>query len=513
MSRPMSGRMSREERTESYSQIIRSSSIIGGGQVFNYAIGLIRIKIIAVLLGPSGVGLISLFTLITELVGSFMRFGIAQSAVREIAEANGRDDSYELAATTTALRRACLVSGVFAWALTAILAYPLSQWTFSSTDHTWPIAVLGLALLFTIMAEGQTALLQGTRRVELLAKVSIVSAILTTVVSISLYAAFDQEAIMAVLIVSAAITFAVSWWYASRVELNHCMQDWNDTWQRTRKLLQLGFAFMWSTFMAAFAALTIRTIIVRDLGVEANGLYQAAWALSSIFGSVLVGAMSTDYYPRLTALIEQKEEAAHLVNEQIEIGILIALPGMMATILLSEWIVVLFYSGEFTAAAPLLQCLVFSVFFTLISYPMGYILVAAGAAKRYAFITTAFHLLHIAGVWFLSESWGLKGIAALNAALGMIYVFGMRALVGPVIDFKWRKDTLGMMTLSTLLLVTGIMLTVTLDPKLIVLAGILFSGATAVFSLRGIAKRVGPEHRIVQFVSKLPFGRQICGMQ
>ena len=53
----------------SYSQVLRASSIIGGANGINYVVSLIRVKIVAVLLGPSGVGLIGLFQSLALMPG------------------------------------------------------------------------------------------------------------------------------------------------------------------------------------------------------------------------------------------------------------------------------------------------------------------------------------------------------------------------------------------------------------------------------------------------------------
>ena len=46
----------------SYRQIFRASSIISGAQALNYLIGLARIKVVALLIGPAGVGLFGVYT-------------------------------------------------------------------------------------------------------------------------------------------------------------------------------------------------------------------------------------------------------------------------------------------------------------------------------------------------------------------------------------------------------------------------------------------------------------------
>ena len=43
---------------DSYRQILKSSSLIGGSQGINFAIGLVKTKMVAVFLGSSGIGLV-----------------------------------------------------------------------------------------------------------------------------------------------------------------------------------------------------------------------------------------------------------------------------------------------------------------------------------------------------------------------------------------------------------------------------------------------------------------------
>ena len=49
-----------QQEQSSHKQILRSSFIIGGASVINILVGLLRMKVVAVLLGPAGVGLIGI---------------------------------------------------------------------------------------------------------------------------------------------------------------------------------------------------------------------------------------------------------------------------------------------------------------------------------------------------------------------------------------------------------------------------------------------------------------------
>ena len=91
------------DSSKSYRRILISTSITGGASVINILIGIIRIKVVAVLLGPAGIGLIGIFQSLVSTAATFAGLGIATAASREIAQANGTEDSHALAVTRQAL--------------------------------------------------------------------------------------------------------------------------------------------------------------------------------------------------------------------------------------------------------------------------------------------------------------------------------------------------------------------------------------------------------------------------
>ncbi len=77
------------------------------------AIGIVRTKAMALLLGPAGFGLMSLYSSISDLARSIGEMGINSSGVRQIADAVGSGDTDRIARTATILRRIAVVLGLF----------------------------------------------------------------------------------------------------------------------------------------------------------------------------------------------------------------------------------------------------------------------------------------------------------------------------------------------------------------------------------------------------------------
>ncbi|MGV8953313.1 MAG: hypothetical protein ACOH2M_19610 [Cypionkella sp.] len=58
-----------------YGDILKSTSLIGASSVISMALSVVRLKVLAVLLGPAGVGLFGLFNVVAELASNLAGMG------------------------------------------------------------------------------------------------------------------------------------------------------------------------------------------------------------------------------------------------------------------------------------------------------------------------------------------------------------------------------------------------------------------------------------------------------
>ncbi|MGD0744379.1 MAG: O-antigen translocase [Verrucomicrobiota bacterium] len=496
----------------SYSQILKSSSIIGGAQGINYLIGMVRTKLVAILLGPSGVGLVGLYNSATGLVGVLAGLGVGSSGVREVAEAHGSGDAERVARTIRVLRRSCWATGLLGWALTAAFAWPLSIWTFGSTEHAWAVALLGSTLLFGAIAGGQMALIQGVRRIGDIARLNVLSVVFGTIVAVGFYGWLGQRGIVPVLIIVAVINLASSWWFARKVTVPHITISWAETWQQSRRLIGLGAAFMWSGLLTATVGLITRSLIARQLGLDANGIYQAAWGISGVFAGFILSAMGTDFYPRLTAVSHDNDQVNRLVNEQTEIGILLALPGILATLIFAPWFMRIFYTAKFLPGAELLPWFVLGVFGRVISWPIGFIQLAKGASRWFVATDTASAALWLGLTVSLLHWLGLWGVALAFAILYGAEIVGNLWVGRRLSGFHWSGNVWNLLAIASVLVASGFAVQHWLSGVLGLIVGAMLTVLSVITSLRGIAARLGSQHRIVRLAARVPGLRFACGL-
>lgn len=499
--------------SSSYGEVLRSSSIMGGAQAINYLVGVLRTKAVAVLLGPAGVGLVGAYVAITTMVGTIAGLGINSSGVRDVAEAHGTGDRHRIASTVRTLRRASWVTGAAGWVLIAVLAWPLSEYTFGSPGEARSLALLGATLLLAAVDAGEGAIVQGSRRIGDLARRTMLQAVTGTLIAVSGYAWLGDRGIVPVLVATAATNCGISWWFSRRVEIEHISPSWSDTWNRSKRLMSLGLAFMWSALVTAGTSLAIRALIVRDLGIEASGMYQAAWALSGMFAAFILSAMGTDFYPRLTAVASDHAEVNRLVNQQTEIGTLLALPGVLGTLAFAPWVMRAFYSSDFAPATALLPWFVIGVMGRVVSWPMGFILLAKGASRWFATTETVFGALHLVLAFVLLRSVGLTGVAIAFALLYSAYTAAMAVLVRQITGFVWSTSALRLLSTSSGLVLVSFAVQRWAPDVVALIAGAALTSTAAFVSVRGIASRLGAHHRLVRFVCRLPGGSVLCGVR
>ncbi|MCX8089432.1 MAG: O-antigen translocase [Verrucomicrobiae bacterium] len=426
----------------SHGQILKSSALIGGASVINLALGALRMKAMALLLGPAGVGLLGVYTSICDLVRSVAGLGINTSGVRQIAEAAGSGDAQRIARTVWTLRRVALVSGLLGALLLVVFREPIARVTFGGAQSAHWLVLLALAVLFAEVSAAQAALVQGMRRIGDLARINVLGAFYGTVLGVGVVWFFWQQGVpergvVPSIVCVTGMGILTSWWYARKVRVERVRLRLAEVAGEARALLRLGLVFMSTTLMAMGMAYLIRLILVRQMGVDAAGQYQAAWSLGGVYIGFIVQAMGADFYPRLTAVAKHPGECNRLVNEQAEVGLLLAGAGVAATLTFAPWVIRLFFSQEFEPAVEVLRWICLGMLLRVVSWPLGFILVARGEGAWFFWTELVANAIQLALVWFGVAWFGLRGAGMAFFGLYVVYLVGIYLVARRLTGFGW----------------------------------------------------------------------------
>lgn len=427
---------------KSYGQILKSSAVIGSSSAVTMILGFVRAKTIAVLLGTGGGGIWAICWSITELARGVAGMGINTSGVRQIAEAVGTGDQIKIARTVITLRRVSLVLGVLGAVLLLALCVPIGRLSFGDDNYTLAVALLSLTVLMSVISQGQTALIQGMRRIGDLARINVIGAVCGTILCVPTVYFLREQGIVPALIGVALMTMLASWWFARRIKVEPLVLSSREVLGEASGLLRLGFLFMISGLMTLGVSYVVNIILLHKIDKHAVGLYQAAWLLGGYFAGFICTAMGSDFYPRLTAAAKNHAECNRLVNEQAEVGLLLAGPGLIATLVFAPLAILVTQSAEFLPAVTVLRWIATGMLLRIIAWPMGFVMLAKNAQRMFFVSEVSANVVYLLLVWFAVGIFGLNGVGFAFAVFYALYATAVWFIVNHMTGFRWSTEML-----------------------------------------------------------------------
>jgi len=372
-----------KKHSDSYRQIMKATSIFGGVQVFNILISIIRSKVVAILLGPAGIGLVGLFNSTTLLISSLTNFGLGISAVKDIAAANESKDDLRIAKVVVVVRKLVWFTGLLGASITLVLSSVLSELTFGNTDYTIAFVWLSITLLLNQLTSGQYVVLQGLRKLKYLAQANMMGSGLALLASVPIYYYLRLEGIVPAIIITSFFTFGVSRYFSKKAKTQKVKVSYQEAKKEGRGMMLMGFMLSLSGIMVLGESYVIRIFINNFGGVEEVGLYNAGIALVSTYVGLLFTAMETDYYPRLSIVADDNAKANLLVNQQVEIAVLILAPVLTILLVFIDWAIIILYSSEFLAVNVMIYWAFLGIFFKVAAWVVGFLFIAKGASRLF----------------------------------------------------------------------------------------------------------------------------------
>ncbi len=406
------------DKSNSYKSIFKATSIFGGVQIFNIIIAIIRSKAVAVLLGPTGVGLSGLFQNATGLIGYIASFGLSNSGTKAIAE---KEDKKEIVGVFFTL---ILLSGILGSIAAFILAEPLAVSTFGNNEYTSELRWLSITVLFNQLAAGFGTILTGHREIKKLAQMNVALGLLGLLVSLPLFWYLRKDGIVPSIWINAFISVVLGWFYVKKINYKRTFlvpvkEALNKGWE----LLRLGLLINLNGVLTLLVAYVIRVYISRKSGMEMVGLYTASFVILNTYFGMVFNAMSTDFYPSLVTQSKDITSRNKLLNRQIEIGLLLLSPLIVLFAIGSKIFIQALYSAEFLPIWGILVASLIGVFFKTIGWGFGYFYLACAQQRVYFRNELYFNGINLIFSLISFNYWGLNGMGAAYSLMYAIYSF------------------------------------------------------------------------------------------
>ena len=413
----------KERKSEStYDHVIKYTSLFGGVQGLGLLASVVRNKLVAEILGPAGLGLISLYNAAATLVSNSTNFGISFSAVRHVSELYEQGDTDALHRFIQVVRTWSVAAALLGMLVCGLFSPLLSASYFDDTSYWYSFVWLAPVVGLMALTGGELAILKGTRCLRRVALQSLINSLGALVISVPLFYFWGEKAIIASLVLVALCTFVTTFYFSTRSYPISFRCGIKYSFVEGKKMISLGVAFILAGILGSGVEFLIRAYMVQT-GSEADvGMYSAGYLLTVTYASIIFTAMETDFFPRLSAVNNDIHQANQVINRQVEVSVLLVSPLLVALWVFFPILLSLFYNEEFLPVIGMAQCAIFGLYMRSVALPISYLSLAKGRSRVYLFTEAVYD---VAAVSLIVCGYSMDGLRGAGAALALAAAFDL----------------------------------------------------------------------------------------
>lgn len=424
-----------EQRDDSYGHVLKYTSVFGGVQGLNILVSLVRNKIVAMLLGPEGMGLASLFQTTVNFISQSTNLGVSFSAVRNVSELFDTGDEARIAHFIKVVRAWSLLTGLVGMLLCILIGPMLSNLTFSWGNHTLHFVLLSPLVALLAVTGGETAILKGARQLKSLAVIQVYGMLSALVIAIPIYYFFGQSGIVPVMVLMGLTMLLLTIQRSYRLYPLH-LTGAKGILGEGMGMVRLGVAFTLAGVLGSGAEFIIRTYLNNVADLKTVGLYNTGYILTMTYAGLVFSAMETDFFPRLSAVNSQWQNCNDIINKQIEVSLLLISPMLVAAQFAIPFVIPILFTTKFMPVVDMVRILLLAIYLRAIKLPISYLPLAKGDSLSYLFLESVYDILVVLLVIWGYSHWQLFGT---GVAITISAVFDYFMIMGySYLKFHYR---------------------------------------------------------------------------
>jgi antigen flippase len=399
-----------------YSLFTRISALqVLGGLTF-----FLRTKVIALVLGPAGVGLVSVIDQFVQMILQLSAFAIPFAAIKILSKAHS-ESAETFRATYAGLLRLLLILGSVGAALGITLISFRPSWVSPSFVAHIPLVAIGLLAIPAMILHGFfrnvpaaamqpiTSAVWDVITAAILASLAIVGILLFKVPG------YFVGALVGCVVVSASYYLYLA--HRFGLSMTGRPSSIRGLLKANPSFVELSLASYAVAFVTPFALFIVRATVLESLGIETAGFLQAAIGISLAINLVLGSLNGLVLAPLVNRMLAESKK--HREAEEFQRKLLLAIAIVtLPPSLFPDLVVIGLYSSEFVEAAHVLYWFVLSQAMTQIAGVYTALMIGLDRLKAYGVLMVVGTASNAVLAILLVPRLGLlgAGIAAFTSA-------------------------------------------------------------------------------------------------
>ena len=389
--------------------------------------GLISVKIVASIIGPSGVALVGQLNNFSSIIMSISSGGINGGITKYIAEY--RDDLNIIRNYLSTALRITIICSFCVGVFMIIFHSFLSEHIMLSSEYGYVFIIFGFTVLLYALNMMITSIINGFKEFKQYVQISIANSIIGLAFTLIFVLTLGLKGALISAITYQSIMLFVTFWMVRRL-------PWF-CWDMFKRKLNFTISqrYFRYTLMTLTTAVTLpvsqmllRGYVISQISPVEAGWWEAMNRISAMYLMVITSSFSVYYLPRLSEL-NDIAELRREIFKSYKVIVPILFIGFIIIYFLRSFIIRLLFTPEFFPMENLFVWQLIGDFFKICSWVLSYLMVAKSMIKSFvateilfslSFVCLGFIFIHWNGVVGITQAYLINYIAY---TLCMIIIF------------------------------------------------------------------------------------------
>jgi PST family polysaccharide transporter len=413
-------------------RMLKVTSLMSSTTIINLLLNTIKIKFIAIFIGPAGMGIFSLLRSIYNVFLSLGSIVTGGSVVKSIVELRTAGDIEGL----KLLQHLLVLTSIILGSLSGLIVYCSSNFIalkiFNDISYSSNVRLMSFLLVFINLSLFWQSWLNGFREIKKIAKTRLLSNITITLVTVCIIYFLKHDGIIYAILILPLPAFFIARYLSKPLDKPKTLLL-RKSYNLISKILKLGFSLVLISLVFQGGIFLARSIITDYAGLVGTGIVFAAWSISMSYVEIFLNALGVDYYPELVECKDNNVKSNSLINSRLNFLLLIMFPLLLLLFIFSPVLITVIYSSDFNQASSILKYQLIGDVFKVITWIFGYVLIVQGYILFALFqqvIWTATYILIIklGFVYFNLEITGIAFILSYLISSTMSYIFLLKKI-------------------------------------------------------------------------------------
>lgn len=402
--------------------------------------GLISTKVVATIIGPSGVAMLGQLNNINLMLQGLAAGGIRSGVTKYIAEYKEKEDKLLV---SKYISNALLISAIFTTIISLVCIFgcnTLSKTILFTEEYSYVFVILGFTIFLFTLNSLLISILNGFKEFKKYVVVSISSSFVSLIFSVSLCLIWELKGAMISAVTFQSIVFFVTLYQCRKCEWFNIK---NFLAERDKdiiiKYLQYTLMTLVSLSILPVSQMILRGYVINNISQVEAGWWEGMNRISNVYLSIITTSLSIYILPRMSEIKDKWELKCELIKYyKFIIPVLILI--ITAIYLLRHFVIWVLYTPDFYPMEKLFIWQLLGDLFKITSWILAYLMLAK--AKTKAFISTEiiFGLSMLGLSYYLVQIYGTVG---LNIGYMINYILYVLAMIYVFRDIVFAKNNYG----------------------------------------------------------------------